>query len=436
MVVEDELPDLAGKLVALPLALSARGRLALGLLHGRADGPDRVRRRTQIVGGHMRHATSLTGGVCCFPRGAGQISGGAHSVAAGGAGLHHSDLAPRPRACQFDRSPRTLVARLRLLKIVQHVLGAIRRPQGEKVMVGICKGAAATNCDEPRVTHIAKNHCLLILERLLTRPRPFAPHEAPFWDDPHIGRGMLAAHLDPEREAASRPHARIDREVDWIVRQLGLQPGATVLDVGCGPGLYCTRLARRGLRVTGVDFSATALNYARTQAERDGLSIEYRLADYRALDLVHAFDAALLIYYDFGVLPDGDRDEVLRRVARALRPGGHLVFDVLTPRALGRRAGQREWTVCQSGGFWRPGAYLDLRASYHYPDIDAEVDQHVVIDASGEARVYHIWNRGYTPETLEPVFERNGFQLRSSWGDLEGSAYGSTEALGAIARRQ
>jgi SAM-dependent methyltransferase len=275
-----------------------------------------------------------------------------------------------------------------------------------------------------------------LLERLLARPRPFAPHEAPFWEDPHIGQGMLAAHLNPEREAASRPHARIDREVDWIVRQLGLQPGATVLELGCGPGLYCTRLARRGLRVTGVDYSATALDYARQQAERDGLPIEYRLADYRALDLVQRFDAAILIYYDFGVLPDGDRDEVLRGAARALRPGGHLVLDVLTPRALGRRDGQREWTLCQSGGFWRPNAYLALRASYHYPDIDAEVDLNVVIDASGEARVYHIWNRGYTPESLEPILDRTGFQLSSTWGDLEGSPYGSTEALGVTARRR
>src|SRR5262245_855909 len=220
---------------------------------------------------------------------------------------------------------------------------------------------------------------LALLDRLVARPRPFAPHGAPFWDDPHIGRSMLAAHLDPDREAASRPHARIDREVDWIARQLDLRPGAAVLDLGCGPGLYCSRLARRGLRVTGIDYSDVAVSYARGQAARDGLAIDYRLADYRTLDLVGAFDVVLLIYYDFGVLVDAERDEVLRRAARALRPGGRFVFDVLTPPVLGRRAGQRTWSLCSDGGFWREDAYLALTASYHYPALDAEVDQIVVL---------------------------------------------------------
>jgi 2-polyprenyl-3-methyl-5-hydroxy-6-metoxy-1,4-benzoquinol methylase len=129
----------------------------------------------------------------------------------------------------------------------------------------------------------------MLLDRLLSRPAPFARHGAPFWDDPHIGRRMLAAHLDPEREAASRPHARIDREVSWVVERLGLTAGTAVLDLGCDPGLYCTRLARAGLQVTGVDYSAVAIEYARGQAERDGLAIDHRLADYQALDFERAF---------------------------------------------------------------------------------------------------------------------------------------------------
>ena len=220
-----------------------------------------------------------------------------------------------------------------------------------------------------------------------------------------------------------------------MMRQLALRPGAAVLDLGCGPGLYCTRLARRGLRVTGLDYSVVSLDYARREAQRDGLAIDYRLADYRTLEAHEAFDVALLIYYDFGVLVDAERDDVLRRVSRALHPGGYLVFDVLTPRALGRRAGQRNWSLCPDGGFWRADAYLALTVSYHYPALDAEVDQIVVLEASGQAHVYRIWNRGYTPDNLAPVLERTGFQLISTWGDLEGSPYGSTEALGVVAVR-
>jgi hypothetical protein len=91
--------------------------------------------------------------------------------------------------------------------------------------------------------------------------------------------------------------------------------------------------------------------------------------------------------------------------------------------------------MCPNGGFWRAGAYLVLTASYHYPALDAEVDETVVLEASGQARVYRTWNRGYTPEHLAPVLERHGFRLVSTWGDLEGSPHGSTDALGVIAVR-
>jgi len=47
----------------------------------------------------------------------------------------------------------------------------------------------------------------------------------------------------PDRgtDTSSRRHAFIDRSVDWIVDAAGLAAGDSVLDLGCGPGLYATR---------------------------------------------------------------------------------------------------------------------------------------------------------------------------------------------------
>ena len=47
-------------------------------------------------------------------------------------------------------------------------------------------------------------------------PEPFAPHDAPFWDDPYIASRMLEAHLDPSTDAASRRPATIERTVDHL----------------------------------------------------------------------------------------------------------------------------------------------------------------------------------------------------------------------------
>ena len=114
------------------------------------------------------------------------------------------------------------------------------------------------------------------LQQLQQRPEPFTPGEPLFWDDPHISKGMLASHLNPNVAGASRRPETIDRTVAWLVETLGLREGDAVVDLGCGPGLYASRLAERGLRVTGVDYSRRSIAYATQYADEHGLEIAYR----------------------------------------------------------------------------------------------------------------------------------------------------------------
>ncbi|WP_242607955.1 SAM-dependent methyltransferase [Xylanimonas ulmi] len=94
-----------------------------------------------------------------------------------------------------------------------------------------------------------------------------------FWDDDHISAQMLAAHLAPDVEAASRTHEVIDRSARWIVEVLGLGHGDRVLDLGCGPGLYACRLAHGGVAVHGVDVSRRSVAHARQVARAEGGSV-------------------------------------------------------------------------------------------------------------------------------------------------------------------
>ncbi|WP_345305315.1 hypothetical protein [Candidatus Villigracilis saccharophilus] len=61
------------------------------------------------------------------------------------------------------------------------------------------------------------------LIELQQNPEPFAPGELLFWNDPHISKQMLDAHLDPNIEAASRKPETIDRSVKWLIKTLGLK---------------------------------------------------------------------------------------------------------------------------------------------------------------------------------------------------------------------
>jgi SAM-dependent methyltransferase len=113
------------------------------------------------------------------------------------------------------------------------------------------------------------------------------------------------------------------QEVDFLVDALGLAAGMSVLDVGCGPGRHSLELARRGITVEGVDLSPDFVRLAREAATAEGLPATFRELDVRELDADGAYDAVLcLCQGGFGLLGGDDDEAVIRRIARAVLPGG------------------------------------------------------------------------------------------------------------------
>src|SRR5689334_17813252 len=153
------------------------------------------------------------------------------------------------------------------------------------------------------------------LIELQQKPEPFTPGEALFWDDPHISSQMLEAHLNPDMDAASRRPETIDRSVKWMIEALGLKAGDSILDLGCGPGLYTSRFAWAGLHITGVDYSHRSIEHASNYAKENNLNITYRYQNYLKLSDENQYDAVLLIYGDFCPLNPQQRTTLLQNVA-------------------------------------------------------------------------------------------------------------------------
>ena len=108
------------------------------------------------------------------------------------------------------------------------------------------------------------------LERICERPAPFEFYTTrDLWTEEHTSAQMLSYHLNESVDAASRNSEFINRSVAWIVSRFGIGEGSTVADFGCGPGLYTTRLAKRGAKVTGIDFSERSIEYAKGVAARE-----------------------------------------------------------------------------------------------------------------------------------------------------------------------
>ena len=280
------------------------------------------------------------------------------------------------------------------------------------------------------------NQFLSQLIALQQKPAPFTRGEPLFWDDPHISAQMLECHLNPDTQAASRKPETIERSVEWLISALGLQPGDSVLDLGCGPGLYASRFARAGFKVTGVDYSRRSIEYASQYAKESNLGVLYRYENYLELSDENAYEAAFLIYGDFCPLSPDERRKLLINIHRALKPNGWFVLDVTTREDRKKHGNRNRWYAAESG-FWKPGPHLVLEEGFDYPEQSLWLDQYTVIEADGRVSVYRNWFQDYTPETITGELSQGGFCVESLWGDLTGQPYAAvSEWIGVITRRR
>jgi ubiquinone/menaquinone biosynthesis C-methylase UbiE len=113
---------------------------------------------------------------------------------------------------------------------------------------------------------------------------------------------------------------------DAIVREINPPEGAMFLDAGCGSCQHSMRLARRGFRVTAVDFSRSALSLAMENIRSKGMTDRITLTrqDLTALSFPSAtFDYILC----WGVLMHiHDVRGAILELSRVLKPGGYLVI--------------------------------------------------------------------------------------------------------------
>ncbi len=150
-------------------------------------------------------------------------------------------------------------------------------------------------------------------------------------------------------EALAASYDRLTNDVDYratvdfyreILAQEDLHP-RTAVDLACGTGTVSVLLAQQGLRVTGVDLSEEMLTMAQQKAEGLENPPRFVCQSLQQLTLLRGVDLAVCALDSLDYITDPqDCAEAIRRVYRALNPGGIFIFDVNTPEKLRAMDGQ------------------------------------------------------------------------------------------------
>jgi SAM-dependent methyltransferase len=261
------------------------------------------------------------------------------------------------------------------------------------------------------------------LERINDRPKPFEFYTASdLWTDEHTSAQMLSFHLDEAIDVSSRNTKFIDRSVEWIASRFNIGKDTKIVDFGCGPGLYTTRLSKRRANVTGIDFSESSIDYATEVAAREQLNISYVKQNYLDFETEDRFDLALMIMCDFCALSPIQRKGILSKFHTILKPGGSVLLDVYSLTAFDQKEEGATYEVNLFNKFWAPRKYYGFLNTFKYNEEKVALDKYTIIEAERTRTVYN-WLQYFSPEEMERSFMKAGFSVVEFYSDVAGTPY-------------
>ena len=216
------------------------------------------------------------------------------------------------------------------------------------------------------------------------------------------------------------PYITIDttiKQINFLVNQIKLNPTQNILDLCCGTGRHSLELARRGFKVTGLDWSKKFIKRARSSAESEGLSVNFIQGDMRRIIETDYYDVIINMFTSFGYFEKDDENEsVIKGIAEALKLNGIFVFDFVN--------------IAQLLRYPIPViSYKDLlteRLVTRERKIDFfrwRMIETCRIGNDKDYEEYCVSYRLYTLAEFINMLSRNGLQFDSVFGDFDGSDY-------------
>lgn len=203
--------------------------------------------------------------------------------------------------------------------------------------------------------------------------------------------------------------------VEGIFRRNGLKP-SLILDLGCGTGNFCMKMARRGYDMIGIDISTDMLSCAKTKSAAEGLDILFLNQDMTGFELYGTVDAVVCLMDSVNYVTDKRMvQRLFKLVNNYLNPRGLFIFDVNTPYKFEK--------VLSSNMFYDIGSDITYiwENSYDKRKRICEFDLTFFISNDGELfRKYeetHL-ERAYTVDELKRFINNSNLALQKIYDNL------------------
>ena len=211
---------------------------------------------------------------------------------------------------------------------------------------------------------------------------------------------------------------RAEKEAAFAEQALQLKAGARILDLCCGQGRHSVPLARRGFQVTGLDLNPAYLELAQQSAETANVALKTVTADMRQIPFHDHFDAIVNMYSSFGYFESEAEDlKVLESAAKAIRPTGRLMLDLLNREWAVTNYIQNDWHSGSDGTLYVERRDLDLASSRMHVKF-------TIIGSDGGRRdsVGHCI-RLYTLTEMTSFLQQVGLKVRGVFGGFDSEPY-------------
>lgn len=206
--------------------------------------------------------------------------------------------------------------------------------------------------------------------------------------------------------------------VTHIIYALGLEKDGRVLDLACGRGDQAIELARRGMKVVGIDITKVLVDYGNEAAQQENLPVKLIQGDMRDVKLKDEFDACVILN-SFGFFDDDGNIKVLQVIEKALKQGGK--FYIHGPNPLKKmRENWMGWDEVEGG-------YLLMSSNYE-PKTGKIVDGFFYITNGSELikfiqrpedEGFSVETKLYTLPEMIKLIETAGLVFKSAYGSIE-----------------